>query len=133
MFGGVNMQKKFWIFDSWQNNLKIGILIYDTESRDFEIIVEKGLAPEKAPFIWEHFMKKGIYTIPKKWSKEWVTDRLTPPNRQMIGESLRAAGIPVYTEYNMLIINMGKCSNDGCYIQPCNPNEDLSYETISIF
>lgn len=124
------MQKKFWIYDSWQDNINIGTLIYDTEEKDFQIIVKECLEPYKAPFIWEHFMKKGIYTIPKKWSKEWITDRIIPSNRQAIGILLNNAKIPIYTEYNMLIFNMGRCSNDGCYIKPCNPKEDLTYETI---
>ncbi len=59
------MLKKFLIRDEWLNDKKVGILIYDEDSSEFSVEVDKNLTPEEAPFIFEHFMEKGQYTIQK--------------------------------------------------------------------
>ena len=120
------MLKKFLIYDKWLNDKKVGILTYDDNTSEFSIEVDKNLTPQEAPFIFEHFMEKGQYTIPKEWSLKWVQERIIPSNRQLIGVIMRNLGVPEYTEYNMLIAMGGRCTNDGCYIVPLN--NDMSFE-----
>lgn len=112
------MLKKFWIYDEWLNNKKIGILTYNTDSSDFSIEIDSQLTPEEAPFIFEHFMKKNKKIIPKEWSLKWVQGRIIPSNRQLIGVIMRNLDVKEYTEYNMLVATNGRCTDDGCYIVP---------------
>ncbi len=65
------MQKKFWIYDSWLNDKKMGMLTYDDDLSQFSISVDKNLKPEEAPFIFSYFMQKGFIEIPPDWSLRW--------------------------------------------------------------
>lgn len=54
------------------NNIRIAGLTYGTETKEFEIQIEPNLSLAKAPVIFEAFMQKSQYTIPKDRSMRWM-------------------------------------------------------------
>ncbi len=110
------MQKKYWIHDSWNNDEKLGKLIYDTDTKEFSIHIEEQFPEEKAPVIFSYFMQKGEYELPKEWAMRWIRGRIIPPNRQGLGLILKKLGTDVYDEFTMLTACNGRYAGDGCYL-----------------
>ena len=72
------------------------------------------------PFILHEFVQRGNYTVNNVWSTCWVCSRLAPPERQNLGEILRANGLSEYDETRLLALSAGRCSQDGCYLVPAS-------------
>lgn len=62
------------------------------------------------------FIKKGKREIDNKWSLRWVQERVTPPDRQNIGQVLKNNGMKFYSEFPLLLKNHGWSCQDECYI-----------------
>ena len=62
------------------------------------------------------FIEKNQYRIGKKWSYRWVCQRVIPPERQNIGQILKANHMTEYDEFKFLVKNEGRCCQDECYI-----------------
>lgn len=71
---------------------------------------------QEAPFIIAAFIEKGQRKIGKEWSLRWVQERVTPPNRQNIGQILRVNHMTEYDEFKFLVKNEGRSCQDECYI-----------------
>ena len=112
------MLKKFWIFDGWHADKKLGILTYDMDADTFSIELDDDIVPNEVPYILRHFALKGYKVVPNDWSLAWVQDRLIPPNRQLIDVILKDLGLSEYSEYGLLCAMHGKCTDDGCYVVP---------------
>ena len=50
------------------------------------------------------------------WSYRWVSQRVTPPERQNIGQILRTNHMTEYDELQFLIKNEGRSCQDECYV-----------------
>lgn len=61
-------------------------------------------------------IQKGQRKLDKKWSFRWVQERVTPPERQNIGQILKANNMSEYDEFKLLVKNQGQSCQDECYI-----------------
>lgn len=46
----------------------------------------------------------------------WVRQRVTPPERQNLGQILKANNMAEYDEFKLLVKNEGRSCQDECYI-----------------
>ena len=72
--------------------------------------------PWELPFILHEFASRGKLSVDAFWSKRWVQSRLVPPERQNLGEVLRENGLDRYSEFGLLELTGGRCSQDECYL-----------------
>ena len=67
--------------------------------------------------ILSDFIQKGKREIDSRWSLRWVQERVTPPERQNIGQILKNNGMKFYSEFPLLLKNQGRSCQDECYIE----------------
>ena len=107
---------KFAIKNAYYNGKTIGYLYYDEQRREYEIEIPESVKSYEAPFIISDFIQKKQYRIGKDWSYRWVCQRVTPPERQNIGQILKANHMTEYDEFKFLVKNEGRSCQDECYI-----------------
>lgn len=107
---------KFAIKNAYYDGKTVGYLYYDEKLREYEIEIPKTVRSCEAPFIIADFIKRKQYRIGKEWSYRWVRQRVTPPERQNIGQILKANQMTEYDEFQFLIKNEGRSCQDECYI-----------------
>ena len=107
---------KFAIKNAYYNGKTVGYLYYNEERREYEIEIPETVKSYEAPCILSDFIQKNQYRIGKEWSYRWVCQRVTPPERQNIGQVLKANGMTEYDEFPLLVKNAGRCCQDECYI-----------------
>ena len=95
----------------------LGYLIYYETSRFFYIELPDGADPWEMPPIFSPFVTLGIYSIDSNWSRRWVRQRIVPQDRQNIGQILRDNGLKEYDEFSLLMLTMGRCEQDDCYLE----------------
>lgn len=108
--------KIFEILDK-ENNLSQGVLLYYAKSRTFVIELQDSLDEWTAPLLLTSFVKKGIFTIPRKISALWVRERIIPSGRQNIDAILKTHKLREYDEMKFLELSGGRCSQDSLYIK----------------
>ena len=106
---------KFAIKNAYYNGKTVGYLYYDEQRREYEIEVPETVKSYEAPLIISDFIKKNQYRIGKDWSYRWVCQRVTPPERQNIGQILKANHMTEYDEFKLLVKNEGRSCQDVCY------------------
>lgn len=107
---------KFAIKNAYYDGKTVGYLYYDENKREYEIEIPQNVKSYEAPFIISDFIKKKQYKIGKDWSYRWVNQRVIPPERQNIGQILKANGWKEYDEFKFLLKNEGRSCQDECYI-----------------
>ncbi|MDE7283686.1 MAG: hypothetical protein K2N85_08910 [Lachnospiraceae bacterium] len=107
---------KFAIKNAYYNGKTVGYLYYDEQQREYEIEIPETVKSYEAPPIISDFIKKNQYKIGKEWSSRWVSQRVTPSERQNIGQILKANQMTEYDEFQFLLKNEGRCCQDECYI-----------------
>ena len=108
--------RKFAIRSELCGEKDLAFLYYDEEKKQYEIEVPKETESFEAPLIIADFIKKGQRKIGREWSLRWVQERVTPPNRQNIGQILRVNHMTEYDEFKFLVKNEGRSCQDECYI-----------------
>ena len=108
---------KFAIKNEYYNGKIVAYLYYDEENREYQIEIPETVKSYEAPMIISDFIQKGQYKIGKDWSRRWVCQRVTPPERQNIGQILKANQMKEYDEFQFLIKNEGRSCQDECYIE----------------
>lgn len=103
--------------DSLENNKVLGYLIYYENSKSFYIELPDGADRWETPIILSSFAERGIYTIDCNWSKRWIQQRIIPQDRQNIGQILRDNNLKEYDEFALLMLTMGHCEQDDCYLE----------------
>lgn len=53
----------------------------------------------------------------------WVRQRIVPPDRQNIGQILKANGLEEYDEFSLLMLGSGRCAQDDYYLFPLSEEE----------
>ena len=101
-----------------ENTVFVGVLLYYEKEKTFICELPDNLDEWTAPFLFSGFVKKGIYTIPRDESFNWVKSRIIPPSRQNIDFILRNHKLKEYDENIFLEISKGKCSQDSIYVKP---------------
>ena len=107
----------FAIRDDSTEDKVLGFLIYYEPSKSFYIELSDSLDPWAVPPVLSSFVNRGIYSIDSIWSERWVRQRIVPQDRQNIGEILRDNGLKEYDEFSLLLLTMGRCEQDDCYLE----------------
>jgi hypothetical protein len=96
----------------------LGYLLYYEAEKQFYIELPENADPWETPLILSSFAERGQLTVNSYWSKQWVQQRIVPPDRQNIGQVLKDNGLDEYDEYKLLILAMGRCAQDDYYLSP---------------
>jgi hypothetical protein len=108
-------------FDSAKKNLAY-LLYYEMEKR-FYIELPDAADPWETPLLLSSFVKRGEKTVNSYWSKLWVQQRIVPTDRQNLGQVLKDNRLKAYDEYSLLMLSMGRCAQDDCYLVPMEAEE----------
>lgn len=96
-----------------------GKLYYSDEKNTFRILFCEGIdiKKDKPPAYVHRFMPNGRRELKGEQALLWVTSRIIPKNRQNIAGILKAAGMKVYREIDMLELHMGRSTYDDLYLE----------------
>ena len=108
---------KFAIKNKVYHDKTVGYLYYDETAKTYRIEIPDDVKSEEAPLILSDFIRKGVREIDHTWSLRWVQGRVTPQERQNIGQVLKNNGMKFYSEFPLLMKNKGWCCQDECYIE----------------
>lgn len=100
-----------------ENSVSVGILQYFEKEKSWIIELKDDLDEWSAPLLFAGLVKKGIYTMPKSLSRDWVRSRVVPSERQNIGDILKNHRLKEYDEMKLLELSGGKCSQDSLMIK----------------
>lgn len=92
------------------------LICHEREER-FEIELAGNATACDVPAMLMPFVQKGQRTIGHDWAIRWVRERIVPPSRQNLGQVLRANGMSVYDELQLIISSQGRCSQDDFFIR----------------
>lgn len=100
----------------------LGYLIYYENAKSFYIELPDDADPWDIPPILSSFIKRGEHSINSYWSRIWVEQRIMPQERQNIGQVLRDNGLEAYDVFSLLLLSMGRCAQDDCYLEEIPEN-----------
>lgn len=110
--------KRCAIYDKdLDRQMPIGYLFYYEKAESFVIELCEDMDKWEAPILFQGLVEQGIYTIPTEISLMWVRERIIPSGRQNIGMILKNHNLKEYSEWAMLFLSKGYCSQDACYIK----------------
>ena len=98
-------------------DVALGYLIYYERAKAFYIELPEDADPWNTPLLLSSFVKRGQYSVSSYWSRLWVQQRIVPPDRQNIGQILKENGLAEYDEFQLLLLTMGRCAQDDCYLE----------------
>ncbi len=101
----------------------LGYLIYYERPKAFYIELPETADPWDTPLLLSSFVKRGEHSVGSYWSRLWVQQRIVPQDRQNIGQVLKENGISVYDEFQLLMLTMGRCAQDDCYLEEISANQ----------
>ena len=101
----------------------LAYLFYYEGADRFYIEIPDDADPWEVPMLLDTFVKKGQYTVDSYWSRTWVQQRIVPSDRQNLGQILKDNGLKEYNELQLLMLAMGRCSQDDCYLVPVDEEE----------
>ncbi len=105
-------------------DIALGWLIYYVRAKAFYIELPEDADPWETPLLLSSFVKRGQYSVSSYWSRLWVQQRIIPRDRQNIGQVLKENGLTEYDEFQLLLLTMGRCAQDDCYLEEI-PSEQL--------
>lgn len=105
----------------------LGYLVYYELSRCFYVELPDDSDPWKVPPVFSSFVSNGRYTIDSSFSRLFVRQRIVPQDRQNISQILVDNGLKEYDEFALLMLSMGHCEQDECYL------EEVSSDAIPQF
>ncbi len=108
---------KFAIKNRAYEDKTVGYLYYDEIEKTYRIEIPDNVKSTETTMILSDFIKKGKREIDSQWSLRWVRERVTPPERQNIGQVLKNNGMKFYSEFPLLLKNQGRSCQDECYIE----------------
>ena len=106
--------------DTLSRDLVLGYLIYYENAKAFYIELPDDADPWETPLLLSSFVKRGERSVSSYWSRLWVQQRIIPQDRQNIGQVLKENGLTEYDEFQMLMLTMGRCAQDECYLEEIN-------------
>ena len=98
----------------------LGYLIYYERAKAFYIELPDEADPWEIPLLLSSFAKRGEHSVGSYWSRLWVQQRIIPQDRQNIGQVLKENGLTEYDEFGLLMLTMGRCAQDDCYLEEIN-------------
>lgn len=96
----------------------LAYLLYYEGAKQFYIELPEDADAWETPLLLSSFLKKGEKTVNSYWSKVWVQQRITPTDRQNIGQVLKDNHLTEYDEFDLLLLSMGRCAQDDYYLEP---------------
>ena len=96
-------------------------LYYDEERREYRIEIEPWATEDDVPMLLIPFVHKRERVLDGTWSRKWVEERIVPPSRQNIGQVLKANGLTEYDDFRLLLVGMGRCSQDDFELVEIDP------------
>ena len=103
--------------DTLSREIVLGYLIYYENAKAFYIELPDDADPWETPLLLSSFVKRSKYSVNSYWSRLWVQQRIIPLDRQNIGQILKENGLKEYDEFQMLMLAMGRCAQDECYLE----------------
>ena len=110
--------------ETMQEDHILGYLIYYEKAKAFYIELPDDADPWETPPILASFVRRSEHSVNRYWSRLWVEQRIIPPDRQNIGQILRDNHLEEYDEFSLLMLSMGRCAQDECYL------EEISTENL---
>ena len=101
----------------------LGYLLYYENAKAFYIELPEDADVWDAPLLLSSFIKRGQHTVNAYWSMVWVRQRIMPPDRQNLGQVLKANGLVDYDEFALLMLAKGRCAQDGYYLTEIKTSE----------
>jgi len=114
----------FAIKDKAIDNKIVSYLFYYEKSKKFFIELLDDVSEWDVPFILSSFVKRNIKTIDDIYSRLWVKQRIVPVDRQNIASILKDNKLKQYDEFELLLLNSGRCAQDDCFIS------EIDYEEL---
>ncbi len=109
--------------ESLQADVILGYLIYYELPKAFYIELPEDADPWETPLLLSSFVKRGRHSVSSYWSRLWVQQRIVPQDRQNIGQVLKENGLKTYDEFQLLMLTMGRCAQDDCYLEEISASE----------
>ena len=109
--------------DTLSQEIVLGYLIYYENAKAFYIELPDDADPWETPLLLSSFVKRGERSVSSYWSRLWVQQRIIPRDRQNIGQVLKENGLKEYDEFQLLMLTMGRCAQDECYLEEINSAE----------
>jgi len=94
----------------------LGYLLYYEKAKAFYIELSEHADAWDVPLLLSSFQKRGQHTANAYWSKMWVQQRIVPPDRQNLGQVIKANGLREYDEFSFLMLADGRCAQDSYYL-----------------
>ena len=111
--------------DTLSQKSVLGYLIYYENAKAFYIELPDDADPWETPLLLSSFVKRGERSVSSYWSRLWVQQRIIPRDRQNIGQVLKENGLTEYDEFQMLMLTMGRCAQDECYLEEINTTKKI--------
>ena len=109
--------------ESLSPDTTLGYLIYYERPRAFYIELPENADPWETPLLLSSFVKRGEHSVGSYWSRLWVQQRIVPQDRQNIGQVLKENGLSSYDEFQLLMLTMGRCAQDDCYLEEISADQ----------
>ena len=109
--------------ESLPADIALGWLIYYERAKAFYIELPEDADPWKTPLLLSSFVKRGQFSVSSYWSRMWVQQRIIPQDRQNIGQVLKENGLTEYDEFQLLLLTMGRCAQDDCYLEEISQDQ----------
>ena len=103
--------------DEMPGEAGLAYLLYLEEARTFYIEIPDETNPWDLPPLLSSLVSRGERSVDRFWSRRFVQYRIIPPDRQNIGQILRDNGLKEYDEFALLMLSMGRCEQDACYLE----------------
>ena len=101
----------------------LGYLIYYERQKTFYIELPDDADPWETPLLLASFVNRGQRSVSSYWSRIWVRQRIIPQDRQNIGQVLKENELREYDEFQLLMLSMGRCAQDDCYLEEISTDE----------
>lgn len=109
--------------ENFSSDTVLGYLVYYERAKAFYIELPDDADPWNTPLLLSSFAARGQYSVSSYWSRLWVQQRIIPQERQNIGQILKENGLSEYDEFRMLMLTMGRCAQDDCYLEEIRKEE----------
>ena len=103
-------------------------LAYDERS-GWRLDINPDADIKDVPAFFIPFIEKGQFVVEDEWARRWVSERITPPGRQNLGEVLNAHELLEYDEITLLRSSKGCTSLDDYAV--IELDSDQSRENLS--
>lgn len=125
--------EKFLLRDSDHNNNIVGLITY--LHKENRLIIEPIIPKSKKmlynyPLDLQLCIQRGYKQVPDEWVKEWLDERVVPPERPGVLEALQKHGIKEYNQIEIMKIVKGKNSMDGTYWEKVS--NEITIEKITL-